>query len=137
MAALRGLDYRGKTPHSKGCSANEAAIDIFACEKVLGIVWLDTPAVQNANSRGHAFAPVPANRISDQSVNLVRLLGGGRSSGADGPHRLVGDNCSRDVVGGNLFQGRLQLSENDCLSATALSLGQRFADAYERFEAEV
>ena len=70
---------------------------------------------------------------AQQRVHRLRLFGRGRQAGADGPHRLVGDDDLRDAVRQRV-DDRRQLALDDAVGLARLALRERLADADDRRE---
>ena len=62
-----------------------------------GVRALHASAVQNVSFLGEILADF-GELGADRGVDLLGLLGAGDLAGADGPHRLVGDDANARAV---------------------------------------
>ena len=100
----------------------------------MDVVRLHAAAVDDvALVRGRAAEPLPDAR-ADVRVRLAGLFGRGVASGADRPHRLVGDDQRRDLIAGQPVEPGLDLPIEHGQRLLALALLERFADADDRRE---
>ena len=80
---------------------------------------------------GVAAEPLPQPR-ADVRVRLAGLRRRGVAPGADRPHRLVGDDQSRDLLGRSAVEPVLDLPIEHGERLVALALLERLADADDR-----
>ena len=71
---------------------------------------------------------------AEQRMDRLRLFGRRGASGADRPHRFVGDDDAVDARAEQLRHGA-KLTPDDGLGRARLALGERLADADDRREA--
>src|SRR5437899_4123070 len=119
----------------KARPTDQGAVDVGLRHERVDVLRLDAAAVEDAHplrgggrSEAHQLA---ANGV----VDFLGLPRGRGASGADRPHRLVGDEAAGELLGARAGECALHLPRDHRPGRFRLALRQRLADAHDRDEA--
>src|SRR5207249_851355 len=87
------------------------------------------------DAEAHRSAAQVPQEAADLRVDLLRLRGGGRPPGADGPHRLVGERDPPQLPRIEAAQRTSHLTRDDLPSLAAFALLQGLAHADDGMQA--
>src|SRR5438876_5752905 len=110
-------------------AADESAVDVGLGHEPVDVVGLDAATVEDPHRGRRRLSVGAGDALADDGVDLLGLGGSGGAAGADGPHRLVGDEDAAGLVEGEGTQRALELPLHDLQGPVGLALGQRLADA--------
>src|SRR5262249_20393236 len=116
-------------------TTHERAVDVRLGHERIDVLGLHAAAVEDADALGGRRRGARADLAADGVVDLLRLRGRGRATGADRPHRLVGDHAGGDLVGAEVGEGGVDLAGDHRARRLGLALLERLADAHDRDEA--
>ena len=108
-------------------AADQAAVNIGQRDKLAGIVGFHGTAVQDTDTGGLLAAQGLGKAVADQCVDFLNLIIGRRTTGADGPHRFIGNHRVGGVRRIRKRPGQLPFDDVESFSAVALLF--RFAEA--------
>src|SRR5688500_2189020 len=93
QTAATGLHDLGEAARIEAGAADEGAVDIRLGHKRAGVVRLHAAAVLDPNLVGGGFIGNLTEHPADKRMRFLGLLGRRGLAGADGPDRLVSDDC--------------------------------------------
>jgi len=73
-------------------TADKEAVDVLLLGQLLAVGASDRPTVDDAGGLGHGSGDILNKPLPQGGVDLLSLLRGGGLAGANGPHRLVGND---------------------------------------------
>src|SRR2546426_9377692 len=125
------LHDTGECGGVKARPADQGAVDVGLRHERVDVLRLDAAAVEDAHplrggGRGETHQ-LPANGM----VDFLRLPRGRGASGADRPHRLVGDDAAGELLGARAGERAPHLPRDDGRGGLRLALRQRLADAHD------
>src|SRR5580658_3074314 len=109
-------------------ATDQTAVDVGHRKQLGGVTGLDTAAVENARSGRDSSIP-GRDPPPDESVYFLGLLRGGIAPGADGPHRLVGDDAVLQSTRAAQLQHHFQLPRDHLAGTPGLAVGELLAHA--------
>ena len=86
--------------------ADEGAVDVLLGHDRRDVAGLHRTAVEHADAVRHVAAVELGELGADRRADLLRVLGRGDLTGADGPDRLVGDDDAAGLLDGDVLRGR-------------------------------
>src|SRR5262249_14180075 len=119
-------------------AADEHAVDVGLGHERSGVLGLHAAAVLDANRVGRGVPDDLREHAANGAGDFLRLLGGGRATGADGPDRLVRDDAFRRQAlpggRGDLLERTLDLTRDDVAPRAGVALGEALAHAHDRLQ---
>ena len=99
-------------------AADQGAVDFFLADESGCVVRLDAAAVEDAHGAGHACAEQLRYFGANDAVRVDGDLGSRGFAGADGPHRLIGDDDGRSGLRRDAGEcaGYLSLKDARCFA---------------------
>src|SRR6185437_4877889 len=108
-------------------AADQAAIDVGHGKELCCIARLDAAAVENTGG-SRDCSILAGNAPTDERVDLLRLVRRGIAAGADGPHRLVGDDGTGQRLRAAKLEDGIELARHHFARAAGLPVRQLLAD---------
>src|SRR6478735_7286346 len=113
-------------------TADETAVDVRLLHDPADVGGLHRTAVQDAYAGRGLVSGGLGDAPADRRAHLLRVVGSRDLAGADRPHRLVGDDQSGDLLGGESGERAVDLGEGVLDLPTFLAYVEPLADADDR-----
>src|SRR5690606_18186835 len=116
-------------------AAHQASVDVLAGHQAVDVVRLDAAAVENPHAPSQCIAELLSNFLTNKAMRLFGDLRSGGAARTNSPDRLVSNDYTRELVGGQSSHTVHKLCGKNSFRAAGLALIERFADANDRREA--
>lgn len=121
----------------KRSSSDKSTVDVGLGEQILGVGTLHTTAILDADGVGNGLADILAHPLTDESMRLLRHLGGSSETSADGPNGLVGNGNVLPILLLKKLGGRGELGSTDIVGGAVLTLLLLLSNGKHDLEASI
>src|SRR5436309_2615580 len=120
-----GFDDLRKAARVQAGAAHESAVDIALAHELARVLRFYASAVLNANPLGSRIIRHFTQDVTNERVCFLRLLGCGVATGADCPHRFVGDHRFLKFLFIQPFEAGSQLERQYFFNVALVALLER------------